>query len=99
MSSSHDTGLRRASYSGRMELSLDGPPRPAGKRNSTVIGLKTFSVRSLRMFALASAAAVMLGLSGALPASAVAMALRPGCKQVCYWEPTVGKVCQWVCDV
>ena len=78
-----------------------------------MIGPKTLSVRSLRMFALASAAAVMLGLSGALPASAAvmlglcgalppsaaAMALRPGCKQVCYWEPTVGKVCQWVCEV
>ena len=74
-----------------------------------MIGPQTLGVRSLRMFALASAAAVMLGLSGALggyaglcdalPASTVAMALRPGCKQVCYWEPTVGKVCQWVCDV
>jgi len=68
-------------------------------------------VRSLRIFALAGAAAVMLGLSGALPASAAVMLCgalpasaavmlgRPGCKQVCYWEPTVGKVCQWVCEV
>ena len=75
-----------------------------------MIGPKTLSVRSLRMFALAGAATVMLGLSAALPASAAAMApvamdpestylVRPGCKQVCYWEPTVGKVCQWVCNV
>jgi len=75
-----------------------------------MIGLKAPSVRSIRMFALASAATVMLGFSGALPASAGAMAqvvmdpestylVRPGCKQVCYWEPTVGKVCQWVCEV
>ena len=33
MSNSDDTGLWRASYSGRRELSLDGSPRPAGKRN------------------------------------------------------------------
>jgi hypothetical protein len=57
------------------------------------------------MFALASAAAVMLGLSGALPASAAvmlglcdalpasaaAMTFPWPCKQVCYWEPTVGE--------
>ena len=80
-----------------------------------MIGLKkTLSVRSLRMFALASALAVMLGLSGALPDSAAAMPglcgalpdsaaamawLAPGCKQVCYQDPGLGKVCQWVCDV
>ena len=56
-----------------------------------MIGPKTLSVRSLRMFALASAAAVMLGLSGALPASAAAMTFPWPCKQVCYWEPTVGE--------
>jgi len=70
------------------------------------LSLKTLSVRSLRMFALTSAAAVML--SGALPASAAAMAPvvtgpvslgRPGCKQVCYQDPGLGKVCQWVCEV
>jgi hypothetical protein len=77
-----------------------------------MIGPKPLSVRSLRMFALASAAAVMLGLSGALPASAAAIVGLCGalpasaaamtfpwpCKQVCYWEPTVGKVCEFVCD-
>ena len=72
----------------------------------TMIGVTTLSVRRLRMFALASAAAVMFGLSGVLPASTAVVTNpastylgRPGCKQVCYQDPGLGKVCQWVCDV
>jgi hypothetical protein len=61
-----------------------------------MIGVKTLSVPRLRMFALASAAAVMLGLSAAFPASAAAMYSLPTRKQVCYQDPGLGKVCQWV---
>jgi len=63
----------------------------------TMIGVTTLSVRRLRMFALASAAAVMLGLSAALPAAAAEMySSLPTRKQVCYQDPGLGRVCQWV---